>query len=372
MSQERNPSHSNDPLPVSNDPVPNGSVNTSPNVVEAKGDGVTIGRLMQMAWGFAPVYIIQAAIETGLFDAVKNGPLSGQDITDVTRCSARGTYALLNALVGLRLLEKRADKRFELAPEALKFLVNENPETNLVSFFKQLTLHAIPNWVQLAQCVRTGRPSIAVNRENSGAPFFANFSESLFALNYPAAEAFASKINHKPDTAYRILDVGAGTAVWSIPIARRLSAARVAAVDWIQVITGVTSRFVDYYGLTAKYEMLPGDIMDVDFGKGYDLAILGLILHTEGEARSRLLLSKIYDSLAAGGKIVVVEFLVDQDRKQPLDGLLFALNMLVHSDAGDTWSYEELLTWLEDAGFKNIEAVKVPRPSPLILGTKPL
>jgi SAM-dependent methyltransferase len=220
--------------------------------------------------------------------------------------------------------------------------------------------------------VRTGCPAIAVNQEHIGAPFFSAFADSLFPLSFPAAQALAQRLQGPPVAdAFRVLDIGAGAAVWSIPIAQQIPSARVTAVDWPQVLNEVTSRFVQSYGLASRYEMLPGDILEVNYGHGYDLAIVGLLLHTEGETRSKAVLSKIYDAIAPGGKVVIVEFLVDRDRKESLDGLLFALNMLVHSESGTTWSYDELAGWLQDAGFHDVTAIKLPRPSPVIVGQKP-
>jgi 2-polyprenyl-3-methyl-5-hydroxy-6-metoxy-1,4-benzoquinol methylase len=333
---------------------------------------VTMGRLMQLAWGFAPVYVIQAGIETGIFNLLKNRSLSRQALIEASGCSERGVDALLNTLLVLRLLELSDEGNFCLAPEAAKFLVDASPEVSLVSFFTQLTKQAIPNWTQLSECVRTGRPAVAVNRESVGAPFFSAFADSLFPLSFPAAQALARQLQVPPTTdTYRVLDIGAGGAVWSIPLAQHIPSARVTALDWPQVIDEITSRFVQSYGLAARYEMLSGDVLEVNYGHGYDLAIVGLLFHTEGEARSKAIIKKIYDAIAPGGKIVIVEFLVDRDRRGSLDGLLFGLNMLVHSDSGTTWSYEELSSWLEEAGFHNIEVIKLPRPSPTILAQKP-
>jgi hypothetical protein len=44
---------------------------------------------------------------------------------------------------------------------------------------------------------------------------------------------------------------------------------------------------------------------------------------------------------------------------------------LVHSERGDTFSFNEIEGWLEDAGFKKVRKLQAPGPSPLILATKP-
>ncbi len=67
----------------------------------------------------------------------------------------------------------------------------------------------------------------------------------------------------------------------------------------------------------------------------------------------------------------VAEFLVNKDRTGPVNGLIFAVNMLVNTEHGNTWSFEEISSWLTDAGFVNPRTLDSPGPSPLILATKP-
>ena len=101
------------------------------------------------------------------------------------------------------------------------------------------------------------------------------------------------------------------------------------------------------------------------------MATLGHILHSEGAERSRKLLAKVFDALASGGTIAIAEFLVDASRTGPLTGLFFAVNMLVNTDCGDTYSFEEIAGWLTEAGYVNTRTVASPGPSPLILADKP-
>src|SRR5262249_6455256 len=104
---------------------------------------------------------------------------------------------------------------------------------------------------------------------------------------------------------------------------------------------------------------------------GYDVATLGHILHSEGEARSRELLKKTFRALKPGGVIAIAEWLVNDDRTGPLPSLMFAVQMLVNTEKGDVFSFNEIKNWLEDAGLKKVHKLAAPGPSPLILATKP-
>jgi hypothetical protein len=120
-----------------------------------------------------------------------------------------------------------------------------------------------------------------------------------------------------------------------------------------------------------RLSVVPGDLLDAPFGSGYRAATLGHILHSEGETRSRILLRKTFEALAPGGTAAIAEFLVNQDRTGPIGGLIFGVNMLVHSREGGTYSFEEIGGWLREAGFVNVRTLDAPGPSPLILADRP-
>jgi hypothetical protein len=93
-------------------------------------------------------------------------------------------------------------------------------------------------------------------------------------------------------------------------------------------------------------------------------------LYTEGQERSRQLLAKVSAALSPGGTIAIAEWLVNETRTAPPHSLVFAVNMLVLSSAGDTFSFEEISNWLSEAGFRDACLLDSPGVSPLILATK--
>ncbi len=333
-------------------------------------DPVTAERLAQMVFGFAPPLIIEAGVRTGMFDTLEREPLGLAALADAIGASRRGTEALANALVGLGVLGRNADGQYTLTPESAAFLVRSKPESFLGGLFAHASSQLIPSWLHIVEAVTTGRPPLAVNREDEGAKFFADFVESPLPMGWRAALALADHIAGDSVPPAKLLDIAAGSGVWTIPAAQRFPAARVVAVDWPEVLQ-VTRRVVDRYGVGDRYELRAGDIGTVDFGTGYSFAVLGQILHSEGEERSRALLRKVFGALAPGGTIAIAEFLVDPDRRGPPLSLIFAVNMLVNTESGSTWSAAEIGGWLGEAGFTNVRTMEAPAPSPLILATRP-
>jgi ubiquinone/menaquinone biosynthesis C-methylase UbiE len=166
-----------------------------------------------------------------------------------------------------------------------------------------------------------------------------------------------------------VLDVGAGSGVWGVSLAEKSPQVRVTAVDWPAVLK-VTRRVAERHRVADRFTFSPGDFATADFGTGHQIATIGHILHSEGPARSKELLKKVAAALAPGGTVVISEWLVNESRTGPLPGLIFAVNMLVNTEAGDTFSFTEIAKWLKEAGFTNPHTVDLPCPSPLVVATK--
>lgn len=338
----------------------------APPAAAAKNSPVTPERISQMAWGYAPPLIIETAIRNRVFDTLDSGAKTIEEVHDATGASTRGLSAIMNALCGLALLDKDEQGRYSLTPESAAFLVRSKP-----AFMGGLILHTseqlIPQWLRLNEVVRTGKPAHSVNEEATGSEFFEQFVSDIFPMSYPAAQALAAALHL--DKAH-VLDLAAGSGVWGIALAQSGPEVRVTAVDWPNVLP-VTKKTAARFGVEDRFSFIAGDLLSEDFGSGYDVATLGHILHSEGEERSHKLLAKTFAALESGGTIAIAEFLVDKDHKRQMSGLLFAVNMLVNTDHGSTWSFEEISEWLRSAGFINPRLLDAPGPSPLILATKP-
>jgi precorrin-6B methylase 2 len=324
---------------------------------------------MQFAWGYAPPLVLEAAIRHRVFDALDNGPMTLEQLQQATGVSRRGLGAIVNVLVGLNFLSKDPLENISLTAESSAFLVSTKPSFQ-GGIIRHTSEQLLPNWLKLNEVVASGKPVTAVNQEKQGGEFFHEFVADLFPMSYAIARELAAHLDLAKGGPASVLDLAAGSGVWSIALAQSAEQVRVTAVDWPEVID-VTKRTVAKFELADRYTFVEGDLQSADFGSGHAVATLGHILHSEGERRSRELLAKTFEALASGGTIAIAEFLVNADRTGPLGGLIFAINMLVNTDEGDTFSFEEISGWLIEAGFVNARTLATPGPSPLILATKP-
>ena len=331
---------------------------------------VTPQRIYQFAFGYAPPLVLEAAIRHHVFDVLDSGPKTLQEIGLATSASERGLAAILGVLVGLEFLAKDPRGYYALTPESAAFLVSSKPEFQ-GGLIRHTSEHLLPKWLSLNEVVATGRPAQSVNQQFAGSEFFEKFVNDIFPMSYHVAQELAVHLDlNGAGGPVSVLDLAAGSGVWGIALAQSSAQVRVTAVDWAGVIH-VTRANAERFGLADRFTFHEGDLQNAAFGSGHNVATLGHILHSEGVERSKALLKKTFAALAPGGTIAIAEFLVNADRTGPLNGLVFAVNMLVNTDSGGTYSFEEISGWLREAGFVDARTLNTHGPSPLILATKP-
>src|SRR6266481_1984421 len=277
------------------------------------GEQVTPQRLMELSFAYAPPLIISAAVSNKVFDSLENGAKTSEQVAEETGASARALQILMNALVGLDLLKKNRQGKYSLTQESAAFLLNNRPGTH-AGFFGTITPQLISRWLRLSDIVRKGRPAVAVNQETEGTEFFSQLVENIIPMSYPPAQTLGDHLQlAKTKDEIRVLDLAAGSGIWGIALAEKSPRVRVTAVDWAGMIP-TTKRITQKFGVSGRVNYMEGDILEANFGSGYDIATLGHILHSEGEERSRQLLKKTFSALKPGGIIAVAEWLVNDKR----------------------------------------------------------
>ena len=326
-------------------------------------------RIMEMIWGYAPPIILGTAIQCRVFDLLDAGPKTVEELAQASGNSARGLRSIMNALVGFNFLAKDSGGRYSLTPESAAFLVSSKPGY-LGKFAEFSGLKMIHTWLPLPEIVKTGKPNAAINQQDTGESFFQDLVEPIFAMSYPATQLAGQALGLANATSpIKVLDIGAGSGVWGIGLAQQSPQVSATAQD-LQGVLDVTKRMVDRFKLADRFSYLAGDFHTLDFGTGYNLATLGHILHMLSVDECRQLLKKAANALAPKGTVVISEFLVNDDRTGPPMGLIFAVNMLAHTESGDTYSFEQISGWLKEAGLVNPRKIEPGGPVGLVLADK--
>jgi ubiquinone/menaquinone biosynthesis C-methylase UbiE len=356
-------------------------------------------RIMQMSWGPAASQIVCTALDLDVFSHVAAGRNTPAALREATGASERGLDMLLDALVGLGLVTRtwetivsstatsemkdgkpRVTKRevgkgeqqtarLHNAPDVDLFLVRGR-DSYLGSFVQLHVQRILDDWRHLTECVRSGKPVHAVERPEEGVPLWHQLVDTLFALNRAAAMTLARELKRRHPDSLRVLDVAAGSGVWGVACAELDPRAKVVAFDLPETLEHVRAT-AKRLSLGDRIEMRAGDLRHASLGeREFDAVILGHICHSEGPHFTQELFAKTARALKPGGTIAIAEFLPDDDRNGPPLPLMFALNMLVHTTEGHTFTVADLTGWLRSAGFTDVRTLDAPAPSPLILATR--
>jgi SAM-dependent methyltransferase len=325
--------------------------------------------IMQLITGGWAAGILGAASTHSVFAHLEDGAHNAQLLAEKAAISPRGAQVLLDGLLGLGLVELSGGA-YRNTAEAEAFLVEGRPGY-YGGFIRILAGHLAADWGNLPESVRTGKPVRAVENPEVGAALWDELVDALFPMGYPSAVRLGQELRRiYPQGNLRILDVAAGSGVWSIGASQADPNARMVAFD-LPISLGHTRRMAERFGLAERYEFRAGDIRKDTLGEAeFDAAILGHICHSEGPEHTRRLFAKVALALKPGGTIAIADFVPDADRSGPPMPLLFALNMLLHTTEGDTFTFPEYEAWLREAGFRDARLLQVPGPSPLVLATR--
>ena len=325
----------------------------------------TYDDLLNFSWGGLA---LGAAVELDLFSHIAAGKTGAQQVAAAAGASEHGTRRLLDTLCGMGYL-KKSGQRYKLQRSAAEHLVRGKPL--YMGDAAMIGKMMMGSWSMLAEVVRSGRPFQAGGSAQEREAFFAKLVPAIFPAGFLAATVAVKRLPAATRRRIsRILDIGAGAASWSIPFAKALKRARVTVADY-PAVTQVARQYAERFGVAGRYDYLEGDFREVDFGTGtFDLAILGHIIHGEGAEWSKPLLKRISQALIDGGMLLIGEFIPNDERSGPAGPLLFGLNMLINTPAGDVFTMREYREWLKEAGFSKVATIPAPHVSPLILATK--
>ena len=120
-------------------------------------------------------------------------------------------------------------------------------------------------------------------------------------------------------------------------------------------------------GLASRVATRVGDLRTDGLGEGFDLVLVSAICHMLGPDENRDLLRRCRQALAAGGRVVVQDFILEQDKTAPKMAAVFSLNMLVGTERGASYNESEYAAWLGEAGFREVHRIGLPGPSGLMI-----
>ena len=319
--------------------------------------------IMEMAAAFQRSRVLLTAHELDLFTVLGDGSKFSGEVASALETDERATDRLMNSLCAMGLLTKKGG-RFSNAPPAAQFLVKGKPD-----FMAGLMhmVHLWETWSTLTEAVRQGR-SVADRTAGVNARGGEWLRAFIAAMHWRASQHAPGVVGLLDLSGVsRVLDVGGGSGAYAMAFVRAKPDVGAVIFDLPNVIP-LTQEYIKQGGLSDKVKTAVGDYERDALGSGFDLVFLSAIIHSNSPSGNRDLIRKAATALTPHGQVVVQDFIVDEDRTGPPFAALFALNMLVGTEAGDTYTESEVRRWMEEAGLRHVMRKDSPFGTSLIIG----
>jgi precorrin-6B methylase 2 len=308
---------------------------------------------------------LKAAVDLDVFTAIHDGARTARSIAELRSASERGMRILCDYLTMTGFLEKTAGT-YQLTTASMVFL-SKRSQAYLGGTLQFLcTPDILKNFGVLSDTIRRGTVAADGNTVSDANPIWVQFARAMVPMMMPAAQAIADLSAVQSAGPLRVLDIAAGHGIFGITIAQRNPAAEIAAVDWAPVLAVATEN-ARAMGVADRHRTIPGDAFKVDYGSGYDVALLTNFLHHFNRETNVSLLRKVAASLNKGGRVVVLEMVPNEDRVSPPFPAGFALTMLAGTPAGDAFTLTDLQEMLSAAGFGRASAHPLPSPETVVI-----
>lgn len=311
-------------------------------------------------------------VRLGIFDALVSGPGSAEELATQLKLHPVAVQRLLDALVGLSLLERQGEK-YRNTPVAETYLTSESPRrlTGYINFSNRVGWEL---WGNLEASVQSGTHAWS-ETYGDDQPIFSHFyrdekDKHEFLMGMHGFGLISSPhvvAAFELERFTKLVDLGGATGHLTMAACQRYPNLNGCVFD-LPEATPLAKQIIADSPVSGRIEVIEGDFFHDELPPA-DLYALGRILHDWSEEKSSLLLKKIYQALPAGGALLIAEKLLQEDRRGPDWALMQDLNMLVCTEGRERTlsEYRQLLT---AAGFSQVTGQVTPSPADAILAIK--
>jgi cyclopropane fatty-acyl-phospholipid synthase-like methyltransferase len=155
--------------------------------------------------------------------------------------------------------------------------------------------------------------------------------------------------------------VGGATGQLSVFVAERHPHMRCVSAD-LPEVTRIAERHIAAAGLADRVSARPLDFFAEPLPKA-DVITMGMILHDWNLEKKMHLIRAAYEALPPGGAFVIVENLIDDERRENAFGLLMSLNMLIEFGDAFDFTAADFSGWCQEVGFRRTEVIPLDGPA---------
>jgi 2-polyprenyl-3-methyl-5-hydroxy-6-metoxy-1,4-benzoquinol methylase len=294
-------------------------------------------------------HVYRESVKAGLLDALTPGAKSADQVADTCRTDHRATALVLDTLCTLGLVQH----------DGQCYALTTLSASLLGGSYREL---GDQYWAHLPNFLKTGQPWIRMDDAGESEAHYQSQAAALAWMLAPAAEAAARVLGigeALKDLA--ILDIGAGSAIWSLTMARHDAGTFVTAVDWPAVLR-VADATARKFGVSDRFNTIAGNYHHVELPESrFDLALLGNVTHLETPGGNIALFDKVGRSLNPSGRLLILDVFPGQTEGD-LNRTLYALGLALRTENGRVYAPLELEELLMRTGFAPPRLVDLPAP----------
>jgi len=314
---------------------------------------LTLNKFVKTIDRLEDAWVLLAALEFRVFTILAKKSLTLRQVAQKTKTQFEGMEALLNSLVAMQALRCKAGK-YSSTSEMHKYFCETSPHYQKGTAF--LKLEKNDEWGQLINTIKNGR-DLSAFEGGDDKKFRYLFTHAMHERSTEYAPMIAKKVARK--SVGKFLDLAGGPGSYSAAILEKDKKSEATLLDRPAAIQ-VAKELFEKRSFFKRFHFLPGDLFETAYGKDYDMVFFSNILHIYNAQQNKKLFRKIHRALAPGGRFVLADYFLKEDRTGPYEGALFSLTMLLFTETGKTYTYGEAEKILRQTGFHKFKRTSLP------------
>lgn len=304
------------------------------------------------------------ADELGILSSLAEAPAGADELAKRMNLNPRGVEAVLPMLASLGYLAAR-DGHYAITDTTRAYALPDSPYYWGGLFAGNRRGHLRPLCDRLREALVVIDPDDGIPAPSEDGKANADAwargeiaseqakASTAYMHSHSATAAIGAARNGGFESARRFLDVGGGSGVYAIEVAKAHPDIRCTVLELASVCRW-TQTYIEAAGVADRVDTISLDMFREDWPTGYDAVFFANVFHDWSTPTCVLLAKQAFGALNPGGTINVHEMLIDDDGNGPREAAAFGVHM-VTGTRGQHRSFSELRSIFSEAGFANAE-----------------
>ena len=312
----------------------------------------TFHQFRELVYEFRASRVIFTALDLDLFNVMGHREWAIPSLAKHMKVSSRGLDILCRNLASQNLLVS-ALGRYRTTQMVQRYLQKESVDYR--GDYLALIQRQWQEWSRLTEVVKTGIP--IDSQEPETPEYRQSFTWAMHHRSQEPAEQVARQIPIK--SARSFLDLGGGPGTYAMAFLRHNPKLMATVMDRPAALE-VAQNLARQSSLESRMTYQSGDFLRKTISGTYDIVWYSNVLHIYSPTQNRRLFKKIQRALNPGGRLLIQDtFLENPQRLRPLESNLFAVTMLLYTDAGNTYPIQDVQRWLRQSGFNRTRVIRM-------------